>query len=107
MPFSDLAAALDTAVFDHLGDAASWRAQGAFPGVDVRVIQRAPDEVVEFGRSRAVVATCVLEVSRAAVIAPRAGDIVETGGRLLKVIGEPTLSDDRAFWTCEAKEVQP
>lgn len=76
----------------NIGEDALWKAGGVGAGVPVRIIRKAPDRVAEFGDSRALLPSAVLDIrgSQAAAIAQ--GDVIVIGTETYRIIGEP-LSD--------------
>ena len=98
--------ALDTLFADpNLGETAIWQAGGVGPGVPVRVIRRRPDAVVEFGASRALMATVLLDLRRTEAMAIQEGDLVVIGADTFKIIGSPTSDPMGLILTCEAMKV--
>lgn len=81
---------------------AIWRAGGVGAGVAVRIITRRPDQAVEFGDSRAVLPTTLIDVCRSEVTDPASGDTVEIDSETFEVIATPTIDSLRLVWTCEA-----
>lgn len=99
-------AALDTLFADpNLGENALWQAGGVGPGVPVRVIRRRPDAVVEFGPSRALMATVLIDLRRTEASAIDEGDLVVIGTDTFKVIGTPSSDPMGLVLTCEAVKV--
>jgi hypothetical protein len=99
-------AALDVLFADrNLGEHALWQAGGVGPGVPVRVIRRRPDAVVEFGASRALMATVLLDLRTTEAEAIEEGDLVVIGANTFKVIGTPSSDPVGLVLTCEAVKV--
>lgn len=99
-------AALDVLYADpNLGEHALWQAGGVGPGVPVRVIRRRPDAVVEFGASRALMATVLIDLRRTEATAVDEGDLVVIGTDTFKVIGTPSSDPMGLVLTCEAVKV--
>ncbi len=99
-------AALDVLFADpHLGEHALWLAGGVGPGVAVRIIRRRPDAVVEFGASRALMATVLIDLRRTEAAAIDEGDLVVIGTDTFKVIGTPSSDPMGLVLTCEAVKV--
>lgn len=99
-------AALDTLFADpNLGETAIWQARGVGPGVPVRVIRRRPDAVVEFGASRALMATDLIDLRRTEAAAIDEGDLVVIGTDTFKVIGTPASDPVGLVLTYEAVKV--
>jgi hypothetical protein len=99
------AAGIDTLFGDaHIGEDALWRAGGTGDGIAVRIIRKAPDTVVGFGGSRAIVASVLIDVRAREIEAPAPNDIVEIAGAVFAIIAEPTADTLRLVWTCEAHE---
>jgi hypothetical protein len=100
------AAATDTLFADpNLGEHALWQAGGVGPGVPVRVIRRRPDAVVEFGASRALMATVLLDLRTTEAAAIEEGDLVVLGAETFKIIGSPSSDPVGLVLTCEAVKV--
>lgn len=89
----------------NLGEHALWQAGGVGPGVPVRVIRRRPDAVVEFGASRALMATVLLDLRTTEAEAIVEGDLVVIGADTFKVIGTPSSDPVGLVLTCEAVKV--
>jgi hypothetical protein len=99
-------AALDVLFADrNLGEHALWQAGGVGPGVPVRVIRRRPDAVVEFGASRALMVTVLLDLRTTEAEAIKEGDLVVIGANTFKVIGTPSSDPMGLVLTCEAVKV--
>jgi hypothetical protein len=89
----------------NLGEHALWLAGGVSPGVAVRIIRRRPDAVVEFGASRALMATVLLDLRRTEAMAIQEGDLVVIGADTFKIIGSPASDPMGLVLTCEAMKV--
>ena len=97
-------AAIDVLFADpNLGTDAAWRAGGADPGMPVRVIVRQPDRIGNFGETRIVAATLVIDVRVSEVAAPAEGDTIERNGTVYIIQGEPLRDGERLVWTIEAR----
>ena len=107
-PSQDLQALLDVLVEALLAEVAR-PAKGPAPaggggaGIDVRVIRRAPDEVVPYREGRFVVGTDFLDLRISEVATLAAGDTLEVEGELLTVTGEPVRDRDRLIWTAAVR----
>ena len=98
------AAAIDVLFADpNLGIDAVYRAGGADPGMPVRVILRRPDRISEFGETRIVTGTVVIDVRVSDVAAPAEGDTIEADGMVCVIQGEPIRDVERLVWTIEAR----
>ena len=98
------AAAIDALFADpHLGIDAVYRVGGADPGVPVRVIVRQPDRVGEFGETRVVAETVMIDVRIDDVAAPAEGDTLEVNGTVYVIEGEPIRDAERLVWTIEVR----
>lgn len=96
-------AALDALFADpNIARHAIWRAGGMGTGTSVRVVTRRPDQVMDFGDSRAVLPTLLVDVRRSDVSEPASGDSVEIDSEIFEVIATPTIDSLRLVWTCEA-----
>jgi len=99
-------AALDTLFADpNLGEHALWQAGGVGAGVALRVIRRRPDAVVEFGASRALMATVLLDLRRTEAAAIEEGDLVVIGSETYRIVGSPASDPMGLVLTCEAVKV--
>jgi len=99
-------AALDSLFADpNLGEPALWQAGGVGSGVTLRVIRRRPDAVVEFGSSRALMATVLLDLRRTEGTAIDEGDLVMIGADTYRIIGTPASDPLGLILTCEAVKV--
>lgn len=97
-------AAIDVLFADaNLAVDAVYCAGGADPGLPVRVIVRRPDRVGEFGETRIVAETLLIDVRVSEVAAPQAGDIVDVDGSFYVIQGEPSRDAERLVWTSEAR----
>jgi hypothetical protein len=99
-------AALDVLFADpNLGEHALWLAGGVGSGVAVRIIRRRPDAAVEFGASRALMATVLIDLRRTKAAAIDEGHLVVLGAETFKIIGSPSSDPTGLVVTCEAVEV--
>ena len=69
----------------------------------VRVILRRPDRISEFGETRIVAGTVVIDVRVSDVAAPAEGDTIEADGTVYVIQGEPIRDAERLVWTIEAR----
>ena len=100
------ATAIDALFADpNLGLDAVYRVGGADPGVPLRVILRRPDRISEFGQTRIVAETVIIDVRISDVAAPTDGDTIEADGMVYVVQGEPIRDVERLVWTIEARPV--
>ena len=102
MPFfSD---AIDDLFADpNLARDALWRAGGAHPAVPMRAIVRRPDRIGEFGETRILASSMVLEIRVAEVPTLAEGDTVEIDGETYVIEGEPVRDGLRLTWVVEAR----
>jgi hypothetical protein len=101
---SAFAAAIDALFFDpHLALDAVYRAGGTGSGAPVRIIVRRPDGVGEFGETRIVAGTVMIDVRVSEVAAPQAGDSIEVEGTVYVIQGEPIRDAERLVCTIEAR----
>ena len=71
--------------------------------VSIRVVHRAPDITVDgFGQPLRR-ETGLFDIRVSDVAAPKAGDSIETAGRIFTVQGAPALDDLRLVWAVEAR----
>lgn len=100
--FSD---AIDIIFTDgNVAEDAIWRVGGIGPGFPVRIIRKSPDNVVNFGGSRAVMPTVVIAVRASDVAAPSSGDTVEINLDIFNIIAQPTRDGSGLVWGCEISE---
>lgn len=100
------AAATDVLFADpNVGEHALWKVGGVGTGVPVRVIRRRPDAVVEFGASRALMATVLIDLRKTEAAAIDEGDLVVIGTETFKIIGSPASDPMGLVLTCEAVKV--
>ena len=72
-------------------------------GVACRIMLRRPDETVEFGGSKLVVGSVVIEVRASEVSAPAKGGTFTVGDGVYAITAVPRLPDtERLIWRCEA-----
>lgn len=83
---------------------ALWRAAGAGAGVAVRVMRRAPLEVIEWRDNRVRVGTVLIDVRVSEVVTLSKGDTFEIGAVIYTVTGAPELDTERLVWRAEARE---
>lgn len=99
------AAALGALFFDpHLSLPALYRAGGAGPETPVRVMRRAPDEIVPWRDARAVVDTVFFDMRISDAPQLAAGDRIEVGGAVFEVLGAPERDAERTIWQFGARE---
>ncbi len=84
---------------------AVWRANSGGAGTPCRVIQARPDAMGGFGESQIVSDTLRFDVRVTQIAAPCAGDLIEIGGEVFKLQGEPRRDRLRLVWQCEAVPV--
>ena len=90
------------ACFEHLGVAAVYTPDGG-AAVDIRVIARRPDQVLDFGDTRIHAETAVFDVRVSEVVAPRPGDRLTVEGTDYIVQGEPVRDPERLVWTLDVR----
>jgi hypothetical protein len=98
-------AAVDVLFADpNLSEAAIWR-PGGVGGTAVRVVRRRPDVVVDFGASRALVPTVVIDVRRSEAPTIDEGDLIVIGADTFRVVAPPAADALGLVLTCEAARV--
>lgn len=98
-------AAVDILFADpNLAVDAVWRSGGSGAGVPVRVIRRAPDDVMTWRDGRVRVETVFIDVrvSEAATLAK--GDTFTIDTATFTVTGAPERDSERLVWKAEARE---
>jgi hypothetical protein len=97
-------AAIDALFADpNLGVNVIYRAGGEAPGTMIRAIVRQPDRIGNFGETRIVAATLMIDVRLGEVAAPAEGDTIEVEGTIYVIQGEPIRDAERLIWTMEAR----
>ncbi|MBX3516033.1 MAG: hypothetical protein KF815_03730 [Rhodospirillales bacterium] len=101
---SVFAAAIDALFADpNLGVDTVYRVGGVHPEVPVRAIVRQPDRIGEFGETRIVAETVMIDVRVSEIAAPAEGDTIEVNGMVYVVQGEPIRDAERLVWSIEAR----
>lgn len=67
----------------------------------IRVLFRAPDDIMRFGETPILTDTQVAELRGADVDAPQEGDIVQIGSEIYQLRGEPIKDSLRLIWTVD------
>lgn len=99
-------AAIDTIFADpNMAADAFWLEGGAWPGVPVRVVLRAPDEITEFGAARIQQPTTSIDVRIADVAKPTTSDRFSINGEFFTVQGTPRRDVRRLMWTVDLRPV--
>ena len=80
---------------------AEWKEMGVGPGVPVRVVKRAPDEVVNFGDAQIASDSTIMELLVSEVPSLDKDDHIVIGDETFLVRGEPLRDADRLIWTVE------
>lgn len=100
------AVAIDMIFADtNIGEDALWLPGGVGPGMPIRVIRKSPDKVVEFGDSRAIAGTVLLDVRRSEAAAIAVGDRIVIGTETFQIIGEPMGNAIVLVFSCEVARV--
>lgn len=102
MAFAGARERLQTAIFDKLGEDATWTGQD--DPVRVRFVEA--DTELGFGETRLIASAMAIRVRRSAVEAPQVGDEVGliASGRTLRLSQEPQV-DRNGVWECPVTEV--
>lgn len=99
------AAATDAIFADpNVSEMATWR-PGGIGGVAVRVIRRRPDAVIEFGGSRGLLPTMLIDVRKSDIAEPDEGDTVLIGGETFRILAPPNIDALGLVFTCESAKV--
>lgn len=69
----------------------------------VRVMQKRPDEVTDFGAARLWSEATVFDLRVSDVAAPAAGDQIVIGTETFVVQGEPKRDRERLIWTLDTR----
>lgn len=95
--------ALDT-VFAAFGVDAVLIPKSGDPESTIRVVTKAADEVVDFGDTRILTDTLLMEVRRSEAT-PVNGDLIQLGDQTYKVQGPPQILDtDQLVWTLDMRK---
>jgi hypothetical protein len=98
------AAAIDALFADpNLAVDALYRADGADPGIPVRVIVRRPDRIGDFGETRIASETATFDVRTAEIAGPAEGDTLDVDGVTYVIQGTPVRDAERLIWAIEAR----
>ena len=90
----------------ELGSDAVYRPAAGAVVDPLRVIQKRPDTVVDYGDTSVKSATAVFDVLVAHLAKPRKGDRIEIDGEIFEVSAKPRREDDRRLiWTLETNPV--
>jgi hypothetical protein len=99
------AAATDVIFGDpNLSEAAIWR-PGGTGNIPVRIVRRRPDAIVEFGSSRALMPTVIIDVRGIEAAIIDEGDHVVVGTETFKIVGTPAADPLGLVLSCEAVKV--
>jgi len=79
---------------------ATWTPQGGVP-LPVRIIRKAPDEMVTFGAARILSDTTFIDVRVSEMPSPKPGDTIIIGPDTFTIQGEPKRDRERLVWTLE------
>ena len=98
------AAAINALFSDpNLSRAALYRAGGNGDGVEVRVIQRAPDRIGNYGEGRFVTDAVLIDVRISDINLLGRGDTFEIAGELFEVRSDPVRDSERLIWAAEVR----
>ncbi|HRM74820.1 MAG TPA: hypothetical protein PLI13_08985 [Paracoccus sp. (in: a-proteobacteria)] len=95
-------AAMDR-IFAHpdMSVSAVWIAAGTSEERPIRLIQRAPDRITEFGSARILSETLTADIRISDLPDPRPGDLIVIGTESFAIQGEPIRDRERLIWTVE------
>lgn len=80
-----------------------WLKGGAEPGIPIRLIRKAPDEVTSYGGARVWSETLRADVMVSQMPDPAPGDRVCIGPDTYEVQGEPVRDRERLIWTLDLR----
>ena len=86
-----------------LAVAALWISALTSEELTIRVIRRAPDRINEFGATRLMSDTMVLDVRVSDLPDTRPGDLIVIGTESFTIQGEPVRDSDRLIWTLDLR----
>ena len=90
----------------HMAEPATYKAQGAGAGVTVRVVHTRPDLMLDYGDTRVVAGSTMINVLRTAVAAPAKDDTFTLGPDVYRVVADPAATDPKGLeWKCEVRPV--
>jgi|GEM_PF-4553815 len=95
MAFGLLRARVRDAIYTRLGDPAIWN------GKLVMVLDDRHEEVAGLHDASILMPVVMFRVRKSEVPCPVYGDLVEFGGEIFTVIGEPRLEATSGEWVCE------
>lgn len=91
-------------IFATFGVDAVLSPQSGAPDVAIRVVTKATHDVLDFGDTRILTDTMLMEVRRSET-SPVGGDIITLDGQDYKVQGPPQILDtDRLVWTLDMRK---
>jgi len=98
---SAFATAMDAIFQDqNMAVEATWTPQGGAP-LPVRVIRKAPDELITFGAARIMSNTTLVDVRVSDMPSVKFGDTIIIGPDTFTVQGEPKRDREHLVWTLE------
>ncbi|KFI32641.1 hypothetical protein CG51_00750 [Haematobacter missouriensis] len=80
-----------------------WLKGGAEPGIPIRLIRKAPDEVTSYGGARVWSDTLRADVMVSQMPNPAPGDPINIGPEAWEVQGEPARDRERLIWTLDLR----
>jgi len=83
--------------------AALWISATTSEETPVRVINRAPDRITEFGAGRYVSDTMMVDVRVSDLPDPRPGDLIVMGVDSFTIQGEPTRDREQLVWSLDLR----
>ena len=101
MTFQAAAQRTVDSLFTKLGVEAVYTPNGG-SAVDVTVIRRHPDEILDVAESRIHTETSLFEVRASEIAAPAADDQISVGDSTFVVKGEPLKDQHGLVWRLEA-----
>lgn len=91
-------------VFATFGKDAVLSPQAGGPDIAIRVVTKATHDVLDFGDTRILTDTMLMEVRRSEAT-PVNGDLIHLDGQDYKVQGPPQILDtDRLVWTLDVRK---
>lgn len=103
MAYADVLAVHETAIFDLMGESATYTPPGG-SAVTITVIPKRADEIVDLGETRLFHAAAMFDVRVSEVALPVEGGVLVHSGTSYTVKGEPQRRDPRRrVWTLETR----
>ncbi|WP_347267895.1 hypothetical protein [Paracoccus sp. (in: a-proteobacteria)] len=89
----------------HMAVDATWLPGGVPPGIGIRAIRKAPDELTSYGSARVWSETVRIDVMAAQTPSIQPGDRIVIGGETFEVQGAPIRDRERLLVTLDLRPI--